>query len=68
MKDGDFCGGESLWNINVRSFLLSYNLLQGEENVLSILSCPDIRLPKNSLLELEVFNMGTGGSFLSGAL
>ena len=67
MKDGDFCGGESLWNINVRSFLLSYNLLQGGENVLSY-HVLILGSQTNSLLELEVFNMGTGGSFLSGAL
>lgn len=46
--------GESLWNINVRCFVPSYHLMQGEKNVLSILSCPEIRLPKKFSFRITV--------------
>lgn len=43
--------GKSLWNINVRCFEPFHHLMQGEENVLPVPSCPKVRVLKYYLLE-----------------
>lgn len=37
--------GKSLWNIHVRCFVPSHSLVQGEENILLVPSCPKVSPP-----------------------
>lgn len=69
MEEGNFCGAEEFIEYSFRCFVPSHHLLQGERKVLCASSYPEVRVTqRNSLLELEVFNIGPRASFLFGAL